>query len=232
MVMARYLYLVIACFFYFKAGSQPMSGTTGLLNVPSAEMQSDGTFFMGASYLPEDFTPDVFNYDTGNYYFNITFLPFLEINYRLTLFKYDDGGYNQDRSFGMRLRLLKEKKLMPSLVVGGNDLYTSGGMKTGYFNSLYGVATKRININRSQVGVTAGYAYEGLNSFSKANLKGIFGGVSVSPGFLPALKVIGEYDSVGINTGVTAMVLNHFFVYGFVRDFTTPAGGLAWYIYL
>lgn len=209
-----------------------MNGTTGLLNVPSAEMQTDGTFFFGANYLPDQFTPDDFNYNTGNYYFNITFLPFLEINYRLTIFKFNNGEFNQDRSFGMRLRMLKEKKWIPSFVIGGNDFYSSSGLKSSYFTSVYGVTTKKIILNKTQLGVTAGYAYEDLSTVKKENLKGFFGGVSVSPGFLPAVKIIGEYDSIGFNTGVTAMILKHFFIYGFLRDFKTPTGGLAYYIYL
>lgn len=232
MVIRNFCFAII-CLLYLTAGSQPMNGTTGLLNIPSADMQTDGTFFIGANYLPNDFTPDIFNYNTGNYYFNITFLPFLEINYRLTIFKFNNGNYNQDRSFGVRLRLLKEKKLMPSLVVGGNDLYSSSPvLKSNYFNFVYGVTTKNISINKTQIGVTAGYAYEGFSSIKKENLKGFFGGVSVSPGFLPCVKVIGEYDSIGFNSGVTVLILKHFFVYGFLRDFNIPTGGLAYYIYL
>jgi hypothetical protein len=105
-------------------------------------------------------------------------------------------------------------------------------LKSSYFTSVYGVTTKKIILNKTQLGVTAGYAYEDLSTVKKENLKGFFGGVSVSPGFLPAVKIIGEYDSIGFNTGVTAMILKHFFIYGFLRDFKTPTGGLAYYIYL
>lgn len=56
-------------------------------------MQKDGTFMMGINYLPDIITPEPFNYNTANYYFNITFLPFFEVSYKMTLFS-NDGRYN------------------------------------------------------------------------------------------------------------------------------------------
>src|SRR5512135_2534085 len=114
---------------WFSAG-QPMNGTTGLMNIPSAAMQQDGTFMAGANYLPDAMTPETFPYNTGNYYVNITLLPFFEFSYRMTLFRLGAGHFNQDRSFGMRFRLLKEKKVLPAVVIGGNDLYSSSGKKS------------------------------------------------------------------------------------------------------
>src|SRR5574344_581704 len=74
---------LLCCFVSVKA--QYSMGNTGLLNIPSADMQETGTFMGGGNYLPEGMTP--FAFDTGNYFVNITFLSILELSYRCTLLK-------------------------------------------------------------------------------------------------------------------------------------------------
>jgi len=51
----------------FSAIAQPLAGTTGLLNIPSANMQKDGTFMTGANYLPVLLTPSVLDFNTANF---------------------------------------------------------------------------------------------------------------------------------------------------------------------
>lgn len=94
-----------------KVSAQYSIGNTGLLNIPTADMQETGTFMGGGNYLPNGMTP--FNFNTGNYFINITFLSILEMSYRCTLLKttrYDGkkGYFQQDRSMTARLRPLKE----------------------------------------------------------------------------------------------------------------------------
>ncbi len=85
------------------------------------------------------------DYNSGNYYLNITFLPFLEVNYRCTFIKVTNGKFNQDRSFAVRGRVLRESKHIPALVVGANDIYTSGsGKGNQYFGAMYGVTSKNL----------------------------------------------------------------------------------------
>ena len=88
-------------------------GTTGLLHMPTADMQKDKTFMAGGGYLSKHATPDRWYYDTWNYYINITFFPWLEVAYTCTIFdewRSDRKVYmkNQDRFFSGRLRLWKE----------------------------------------------------------------------------------------------------------------------------
>ena len=99
--------------------SQYVYGTTGLLHMPTADMQRDKTFLFGASYLDVAATPAHWNYHTFNYYINITIFPWLEIGYTCTLHKAEHGSTyfppsvwgkycNQDRQFSGRLRIWKE----------------------------------------------------------------------------------------------------------------------------
>ena len=115
-------------------------GTTGLMNMPTADMQRDKTFMVGGNWLNHHATVPRWWYDTWNYYINITIFPWLEAGYLCTGHKavpVDYGnrsGYwvpstygkfvNQDRSFHFRLRIWKEgwwKSWTPQIVIGAND---------------------------------------------------------------------------------------------------------------
>ncbi len=205
---------------------QATSGTTGLLNIPSAEMQQDGMFMAGGNFLPENLTPERFSYNTGNYYFNITFLPFIEINYRLTLLKsgLDDGRYSQqDRSFGARLRVLNEKKYLPAITVGGNDLYTSSsGDKNQNFGCLYVVSTKTFSPNMHHLGFTLGY---GFDTFEKGQAEGLMGGVSFSPSCCKQLRLMADYDTQSVNMGGSVLFFGHLYLHAFLNDFSNFVAG-------
>ena len=80
-----------------------------------------------------------FNFNTWNYYLNVTIFPFLEVAYTCTLFTaeslgLDKHGYsgftNQDRYFSARLRVLKESKYIPAVVLGTSDPFTSSGINS------------------------------------------------------------------------------------------------------
>lgn len=192
-------------------------------------MQKDGTFILGGNYLPDAITPEPFNYNTGNYYFNITFLPFLEFTFRETILRWADN-INQDRSFGLRLRPLKESKLLPSLVLGGNDLYTSApGTRNEYFNALYGVATKHFMLKNNRIGLTLGYGDGGVRG---ENLNGVFGGILFAPAFLPSMKLMADYDADVISAGAEFLFFKHLYLFGMAYDLKYFAGGLAYRFYL
>ena len=41
--------------------AQYTMGTTGMMNIPTAEMQQTGTFMIGGNYLPEELNPFKYN---------------------------------------------------------------------------------------------------------------------------------------------------------------------------
>jgi len=230
-ILLLFLLIVFSCYF---VKAQPINGSGGLLNIPNAEMRKDGTFIVGANYLPAGFTSSAFPYNTGNYYFNITFLPFLEVTYRLTLMQMkfqDKPNFNEDRSFGLRLRILKEKKYIPAIILGGDDIYSSSGIGNGnqYFGSSYIVGTKTIEWNNNLVSLNFG---AGFNSFEKENLNGYFGGISYSPQFFKLLNLKAEFDTKAFNFGASLLLFDSFFLYGFVNNCEHLVGGIAYHIYL
>ena len=166
--------------------AQYVYGTTGLLHAPSADMQRDKTFLCGFTYLQVAATPKHWNYDTWNYYINITLFPWLEVGYTCTLHKIGlpQYGYsykfrNQDRQFSARLRVWKEgwwKEWTPQIVVGANDPSTNdvlgdpnkddygftgtSSVGNGHWNRYYIVATKHFGVkNVGELGMHFGYVY-------------------------------------------------------------------------
>lgn len=213
--------------------AQPIAGTTGLLNVPTANMQNDGTFYTGVNYLPEALTPSTWDYNTYNYYFNFTFLPFLELSYRLTLFKLDEENRfnNQDRSIAVRIQILKENKSRPSLVLGVNDVFSSEIKLLGskYYSSIYAVGTKDFKIKRQNFQATIGYSNALSNEEAAA---GIFAGLTYTASFLPSVKTIFEYDTKVFNVGASVLLFKHLYLYGMAHEIKRFAGGFAYLIYL
>ena len=170
----------------FNVFAQYKYGTTGLLQMPTADMQEDKTFMFGGGILSPEIIPSKEwwgNYHTFNYYLNITFFPWLEIGYNCVLVKGKEGIYhwpestwgkftNQDRSFHGRLRLWKEgwwKEWTPQIVVGLNDP-TSGSWEggsssnkyqyNGFFCRYYVAASKHIGFKAiGNLGIHAAYVY-------------------------------------------------------------------------
>lgn len=230
----KHLLLVIFVAGILLGGStlyaQHSMGVTGLLNIPTADMHEDGTFMVGANFLPDRMLPDPWNYNTGNYFLNMTFLPCLEVGYRCTLMKLKTGKWNQDRSVSLRLRPLKEGKYWPSVVVGSNDAFTTGEINplkkvesNRFFSSLYGVATKHWLPGGHDLGVSIGW---NVPFRSNNEREGIFGGVSYSPAFCRAFSLMAEYDDKAVNTGISLCLFNHFTLHLFCYDLKAVAGGV------
>lgn len=147
-------------------------GTTGLLNMPTADMQRDKTLLFGGSFLEKHTSTARWFYNTWNYYLNITIFPWLEVSYDCTLHKAvkDDYGIgtsdfwvpntfgnfaNQDRNFAVRLRVWKEgwwKTWTPQILIGGNDALHNSWEK----GSKIGATDQKTNgfLNRYYVAVT------------------------------------------------------------------------------
>lgn len=243
-------FLLLIC----SAKAQFTYGTTGLLHMPTADMQKDKTFMAGGGYLNNDATPKRWSYNTWNYYINITIFPWLEVAYTCTVFDEMVGKVhmlNQDRNFSGRLRLWKEgwwKEWTPQLVVGVNDPTTgTGGDYTdmgvdgdgnGYFNRYYMAATKHLSWHGSW-GIHAAYVY---NRRYKDKLNGPAIGVDYQfalpeTSFLNkavnGLNLMAEYDSQFMNIGAKYTIWkNHINFIGELRDCRHPSVGVFFKVHL
>ena len=242
--MKKLLLLIIFLSCWTLLPAQLSYGTTGLLHAPSADMQKDKTVMLGGNFLHQELTPPKFNFNTWNYYLNVTIFPFLEVAYTCTLFTaeslgLDKHGYsgftNQDRYFSARLRVLKESKYIPAVVLGTSDPFTSSGHKfasaigNGYFCRYYLAATKHFQLGRETLCVHLSYLYNRREDYP---LNGVAGGITYNPSFAPHLNVIAEYDSKDFAMGATYLLFNHIHFQFELQRMKYFSGGLCYKIYL
>lgn len=194
--MRKTLLTILFTFIVCITKAQFTYGTTGLLNMPTADMQKDKTFLFGGGFLEKHASSGRWFYDTYNYYINITFFPWMEFAYTCVLHKavpqeslwvpYTYGKFvNQDRNFHIRFRLWKEgwwKWWTPQIVIGGNDALNNSWAKgskwkpitsdyNGYNNRYYIAATKHFNfINIGELGTHLSWVY---NKRSEYKLNGL-----------------------------------------------------------
>ncbi|WP_289300551.1 YjbH domain-containing protein [Xylanibacter muris] len=214
--------------------AQEVLGTSGLMNIPTADMYKPGTFKGGVSFVQRKLHSDVYDYNTGIYYIDFTPFPFVELTFRETLLKVSKGGrnegkkgfYQQDRSTSLRLRPVKEKnnRWWPGVVIGVNDIYSDHGGSR--YTSVYGVATKHFDVCRfGRLGLTCGYAAPFDDGVA---YDGIFGGMAYSPDFFKDMSVVIEYDTRGTNIGISAKLFRCLNVMCFTREFEGVNAGLSY----
>lgn len=228
MMIKKYFIVLVILVLPFFLKAQTLNGMNGLLNIPSADLQRDGTFIMGANYLPTINQPSL-GYNTGNYYFNLTFLPFLEVAYKLTFLRLDNGTINQDRAISFRLQVIKEKRILPAITFGVHDLFTGTIIGNQYSGAEYIVFTKKINLKANRIGLTSGY---GASFFRSNQFEGIFGGISITPSFIKTFQLMAEYDTKGINVGGSLLLFNHLYIFSMAQRLQYFAGGVAYRIYM
>lgn len=223
--------------------AQYVYGTTGLLHMPTGEMQQDKTFMFGGSFLNSSATPASWSYDTYNYYINITFFPWLEIGYTCTLNKGGPSKYwpeqtwgkfvNQDRQFSARLRIISEGQLlnyMPSIVLGINDPSTNdvapgkddygvgkvGTEGNGYWNRYYLAMTKHFSFrNAGKLGVHCAYVY---NRRTDYHLNGIALGVNFRMGIEGDSFFCEALNQLDLIAEYDSRTVNCGFKYSFWKD--------------
>ena len=179
---------MVLAFLTLSAKAQFVDSATGLLMMPSAEMQESGTFMISNSFLNKAYVENpphneyYWGYHTFGYGFSITFFSRLEVAYICTIFNGDWSPYaqsyrakimkNQDRHFAARVQALKEGefgwKWMPSVVLGVSDPITSGrdylddnvgSESNGFFNRFYIAAAKHFDTPVGVFGAHAAYQY-------------------------------------------------------------------------
>lgn len=217
--------------------AQFTDGSTGLLQMPTADMQDDGTFMITNNFLNQHATSTNWSYDTFQYGIYVSFWGRVEIGYVCTLLndywkgrqtRKDVWMINQDRHFVGRVCLLRENefglKWMPALVVGVSDPTTGSGgdysrmdvagTDNGYFNRTFVVLTKHIQTPWGPVGAHAGYQFNHRLDYP---INAPCAGVDWMPvwiqnkGILDNMKVILEYDSRTVNLGFIASIWDNRF---------------------
>jgi len=157
------------------------AGPTGLINMPDARFNPDGTLRFGMAYAPPYFDISA----------NATLLPWLETNLAVTRINGVAGfpgqtstgfgpGYGayKDRNAGIKIRLITEEGWWPSVAVGAQDPFG-----TSLFPRQFAAATKTLG----DAQVTLGYGRQLID--------GVFGGLRYSPSWLGSWSFVTEYDA-------------------------------------
>ena len=234
-----FLIIALALLSAAPAWAQFTDGSTGLLQMPTAEMQADGTFMFTTNFLNKHSLPSGgWNYNTVQYGIYVSFWGRMEIGYICTIFNDHWKGeqtrkgvwmINQDRHFTGRICLLREEEFglswMPALVVGvvdpvsgsasreyiGGDLSGSGN---GFFNRNFIVMTKHFQTPWGQLGAHAGYQYNRRTDYP---INGPCVGVDWTPvwiqnkGIFDHVKFILEFDSRTANIGLISSMWDNRF---------------------
>ena len=175
--------------------AQQYTGMTGLLHVPSAEMDTIETLRLGVHAIPAEMMPDAMlfegeKYASSSWYVSAMPLKWLEAGYNFTLMKFyrnlnknsnDVGFYSKDRYFSVLLRPLSEGRYWPSVVIGGNDVIgqRDGDSYSFYFRNFYVAASKHIDLPFGEVGGHLAYR-KWAKSFNN-RWDGVVGGVTLRP---------------------------------------------------
>ena len=203
--------------------AQQYAGMTGLLHVPSAEMDTIVNFRLGVHAIPTDMMPDGIRFEgekyaSSNWYVSAMPLKWLEVGYSFTLMKFrknldkesdEIGFYSKDRYFSLRLRLLNEGRYWPSVVIGGNDVtgQRDGDSESFYFRNFYLATSKHLDL---PFGVVGGHlTYRKWTRSYNSRWDGVVGGITLRPSIYSPLRAIAEYDGDGINIGADCMLFRY-----------------------
>ncbi len=237
-------------FLSIKLCAQQYTGMTGLIHVPSAEMNKEGDARIGGHFINKYQTPSDFfsyqgeRYNTFSYYLSITPFSWIELGYTCTLLKqvhspmYDGHGYEEkDRYFSLKLRPLKEGKWHPSVAIGCNDISDSYSFFNfdddaveALFGNYYVVASKHLFWKREEIGIHLAYRHFVKKYNSKWD--GIVGGITYRPSFAQSLRAIAEYNGNEINVGMDCLLWKNFLLQASLQDGKYFSGGVCFQINL
>lgn len=214
-----------------RSKSQEYHGITGLLQTPNAEMDSAGTFRGGFYWVDKAMLPDMTFYGDGVpfsapcYTIGITAFRWIQLSYTGTLVKIhpnDDlsrplGYYNEDRHINIKFNPLYEGRWWPAITVGWDDIGNLKSLKIGkawtannFFENIYVATTKHIDIKGYELGVHVAYRY--YPSDKNRKRRGLAGGLTLRPVFYHQLRLIAEWDGIGVNAGADVLLWKHLFV--------------------
>ncbi|HEY0021727.1 MAG TPA: YjbH domain-containing protein [Longimicrobium sp.] len=207
-----------------EARAQSLTGTTGLVSIPTGRIMEDSELRAGLQWIAP-----------GHHHFyghhtrrglvqslSLGFLPFLEVDLRLTRPLDVPRQALGDRMVSFRVQLIDEGARRPALAVGMHDI-----VGTRLYSATYVVASKEVRITPASIGITAGYGENVLDlAVYDEQFVGLFGGVSVAP--RPWLALMAEYDGEQPNAGVRIGPLRGFAVLLAAHDLDALSGGMTY----
>ena len=210
--------------------AQSLTGTTGLVSIPTAEMPADGAVAAGVNVIDARYNGHQFNRRFDGHavmvqYVSVGFLPFAEVGLRLTrLMDYPEPQALGDRMVSVRVRLMEQGRVTPAVVVGAHDL-----VGTQIYHSIYVVGSRRVDPVPllGAVSAHAGYGddWPGIRVKGR-QFQGVFGGVAVEP--RPWVALLVEHDAERVNAGVRLRPWKGLAVLATVQGGDALSGGISY----
>jgi hypothetical protein len=214
----RALFCFFLCFQVWVNG-QSLSGTSGLFNVPSANILKDGEAFIGASLYHRGFYE---LYGTGDEFHGLpTYITLGLFNKVEFMFRYThqlgqvvspETQYFPDRMFAVRLNILEESTVRPSVTFGLHDVSEALGGTTAppWFLASYFVASKSFDLGSLNLHTSLGHSIPIPNGSVDQSFPGLFGGLELFHSSFSFLSFISEFDGNQLNMAFKAKLLNRF----------------------
>jgi len=156
------------------ASAPSATGQTGLVYMPDARIEADGTWRFGVSHADPYLT----------FWSSVSLFPRLEVSGRYVRIDgvpgFGDAGLGnyRDKAFDAKLLAIPESDRLPAVVIGAQDY-----LGTRLFSAEYVALSKRLGA----FDLTAGYGRDRID--------GLFGGVRYAPAALPRWRFVAEYDA-------------------------------------
>ncbi|MCQ2294212.1 MAG: YjbH domain-containing protein [Bacteroidales bacterium] len=218
--------------------AQQYQGMSGMIHVPTAEMDQEGEVRLGGHYLHQSMLPDVGflyldeKYNTFDYYASITPYRWVELSYICTerIIPRGEGHYfTKDRHVSAKFQLMQERQYIPALALGMDDVATTAfnpdrENQQLYFTNIYLAASKHHQFSCGELG--GHLAYRRYFRSYNAKWNGLIGGLTFRPSFFPQARVILEYSGNEIAIGIDARLFKYFLIQASLMDFKYPSVGL------
>ncbi len=237
-VVLKYIFLLyILLLLHAQLLGQSLSGNTGLLRIPTANIQEDKTIIIGGSFLNKNLLAySNYQYDAITGFATLTFLPFLELGIRYTRqINRGPNGYENyfaDRMPSFKLRLFHEKNKWPAIAIGSTDFITSikdNGPQ--FFVSYFAVMTKTLQHKNLGIELTVGHAFK-IGNVRHYDMMGFFGGIRIYHPKHHWFSAMIDYDSIYWNMGFRLFLFNHLQIMPVLRNGKTFEGNISYRIRL
>jgi len=202
-------------------GGISLAGTSGLINIPTAQVISDQQVIIGVGYVNRNSAYlETGKYDNFPFYIVLGYLPRLEFSAGVTFVpgdkSYDGTETYKDGVVSLQYLLLKERKVIPAVVIGARDIYSFILLNTTF------IVTSKTIIDRTntQLKLHIGYGSDIIDhhlGVPKNDRKfpvghtivGMFGGFNIN--WKNAITYMLEFDSQKLNCGFRFHPFSHFY---------------------
>jgi hypothetical protein len=231
---------LIFLFLIFSSYSQVnIMGKPGYMVTPSAAWIDGKSLGISHSYFPKKYSKTILNHsytsEDGNNlsFYNIRFDLTSYINVNLNIIRSSNADNKigiGERHLDLRIRVLKEKKYQPSVVIG----LTAPGSVAPYLAHDYIVFTKNIKTSVGVFNISGGYGTPFVvllnkersgqfdlfyferkdDQFDNSFLSGGFGGISYFP--MDFLGFMLEHDTVNVNSGILIKIKDQIYLQSYL----------------